>query len=147
MLRQNYPIQDQVQLNRLLQNSWFFFDISLKSLAIYAVQFKRFQQQQARQVDASTTVANSHITHLDLQANIEFYESLKGFTDLLAELMLKYASQTTLSKDNEFLAAYRCCNRSLANFFKVTLFYLYSISRIHFFDFRNRFLFLFFFWL
>lgn len=113
MLRQNYPIQDQVQMNRLLKNCWFFFEISLKSLAIYMVHLKQHQQQQ--QQSATQT------THLDFQPNIEFYESLKSFTDLLSELLLKYASQSSLSKDNEFLAAYKCCNRSLAIFFKKSL--------------------------
>lgn len=114
MLRQNNPIQDQVQMNRLLQNCWFFFDISLKSLAIYVIQYRQHQQQQQQ--------SQLIMTHLDVESNTEFYESLKTFTDLLGELMLKYASSqsSSLSKDNEFIAAYRCCNRSLAVFFKVS---------------------------
>ena len=103
MLRQNFPIQDHVQMNRLLQNCWFFFEISLKSLAIYVVQCKK------------TSTSN----HLDLQSNADFYESLKSFTDLLCELIMKYASHSSLSKDNEFIASFRCCNRSLAAFIKV----------------------------
>lgn len=110
MLKQNFPIQDQVQMNRLLQNCWFFFDISLKSLAIYMVQSKRRRQE-----------AEPSVTHLDVKSNATFYDSLKSFVDLLGELIMKYASSqsSSSSKDNEFIAAYRCCNRSLANFVKV----------------------------
>lgn len=113
MLRQNFPIQDHVQMNRLLQNCWFFFEISLKSLAIYVVQCKKTSN------------------HLDLQSNADFYESLKNFTDLLCELIMKYASHSSLSKDNEFIASFRCCNRSLAAFIKV-----YCLSNCFFISYR-----------
>jgi hypothetical protein len=44
LTKQNVPIQDVVQMNRLLKNCWFFLEITLKSLALYTVQYKRFHK-------------------------------------------------------------------------------------------------------
>lgn len=122
LIKQNYPIQDMVQTIRLLRNCWFFLELSIKSLAIYSIQYRNnFNGGSA-----------SSSQHQVVPINAEFYTSLRSLYELLAELIIKYAFQSplsgALSKDNELLAAYRSCNLSLAIFIKVKFLLLFLKS-------------------
>lgn len=102
LLKQNGPVPDLTQINRLLKNCWFFLEITIKSLCLYTIQFKRYHKNSS----------------LNPKFDSEFYNSLKSFYDILVEIIVKYGNST---KDPEFVNAHRSCNRSLAMFIKKSL--------------------------
>lgn len=111
LIKQNNPIQDLTQINRLFKNCWFFLEITIKSLCLFTIQYKKFQKN----------------SNLNPKFDTQFYNALCNFYDLLAELIVKHASQTVGSaKDPEFVSAYKSCNRSLAMFIKVDFNFLFS---------------------
>jgi hypothetical protein len=108
-IKQNSPmIQDVPQTIRLLKNCWFFFELTLKSLCIYKIQY-----QQVNKTTESPLF------------EAEFYTSLKTLYELLIELIIKngFQSQLTssLNKDPDFVNACKMSNKSLAIFIKKSM--------------------------
>jgi hypothetical protein len=110
-------IQDLPQTIRLLNNCWFFLELTLKSLCLYKIQHQ--------QVTDATSRINSTESSSPVTFSPEFYASLKSLYELLGELIVRHGFQSqlvsSLSKDPEFVNACGLCNRSLAMFVKKSL--------------------------
>ena len=110
-VKQNSPVvQDLAQITRLLKNCWFFFEISLKSLCIYKIQYYQCNKD-------STLIFSAG-----------FYSSIRNLYELLIELIIKNGFQSqsgttnsTTCKDPEFISACKMCNKSLALFIKKSM--------------------------
>lgn len=105
LLRQVIPLQDINQMNLIFKNCWFFLELTLKSICLYSIQYKR--------------VAVSKYAQPEFEA--DFYTCLQNFFDLIIESIVKYAPAiiTIFAKDPEFNDSFKNCNRSLAMFLKV----------------------------
>ena len=106
LFKQNIPIQDAVQMNRLLKNCWFFLEIILKSLSLFTIQYKRYRKN----------------WNLNPTFEQDFYNNLRNLYEMLVDLFIKYgsiSSTSSISKDPEFVSSFKTCNRSLAMFIKV----------------------------
>jgi len=106
LLRQVIPLQDINQMNLIFKNCWFFLELTLKSICLYAIQYKSF-------------TGNKHEMPVFEE---DFYVSLQSFFDLITESIVKYAPtiMTVFAKDPEFGDSFKSCNRSLAMFIKVS---------------------------
>lgn len=105
-MRQIIPLQDINQMNLIFKNCWFFLEVTLKSICLYTLCWKR-------QKDKYSTPVFSE----------ELYKSLQDFYNLIIESIIKYAPLIliTYGKDPDFCDSYRSCNRSLAMFIKKSL--------------------------
>jgi hypothetical protein len=107
-----------VQLNRILKNLWFFLELTLKSLCIYAIQFSK---------ESSTTATAMVTANQGVYFDPSFYLSLKGLFELILELLVKSIISTNNNESNhqvasgDLIGSFRSCNRSLAMFVKKAL--------------------------
>ncbi|CAF0807517.1 unnamed protein product, partial [Brachionus calyciflorus] len=104
-LKQNTSsLQDVTQIQRFFKNCWFFSEVTLKSLAMYTIQYKKDKQN-------NTSPKFSQ----------EFYNSLTSFFDLIIDLLVKSLSQATSKEKESLILSIKNCNQSLAMFVKKSL--------------------------
>jgi hypothetical protein len=111
LIKQILPLQDVYQINLIFKNCWFFLELILKSICLYAIQYKKIIKNTANTIACLPT-------NFSKLFNDAFYGSLRCLCDLLIELIVKYGV-TSSTKDLDFTGSIRNCNRSLAMFIKV----------------------------